>query len=173
MKKAVNVLEKALESEKTEFINMCKICELICSIAKYLVPVSLILNPVYRLIADKTDNYEIMFYIMTFVLAITFMIALNFGKSVFHTLKTGETPFRYDIADKINGCAISLTFGGSIAFILQAVTAVSSGFSELEIYNQTNSILVALAVFIGIGLKLVAYILNYGCKLQQESDETL
>lgn len=104
--------------------------------------------------------------------ALVFFLLSNFMRLLFKRLKESDTPFRYDIADKMKGAAGVLTFGslaGMVLFIVYMLFFYSAALPDFFIVQTVNIVILV----IGMILQAFALIFEYGCKLQQESDETL
>ncbi|MBQ8781082.1 MAG: hypothetical protein IJZ72_05365 [Oscillospiraceae bacterium] len=171
MNKTVDINERTLENEKSEFITVCKVFEALCIVmtAVFALFVLTVLGVIISLGAELTDIMA--FFINSTVLLFGIFSALNFGRAIFKNLKSGETPFRYDIADKVKGASLALLMCGFLSII---VIGVSCSFSEA--FSDICHYFFFVAVgncFVGILLGIMSYVMNYGCKLQQESDETL
>lgn len=182
MKKAVNTIEKNLEKDKSNFITVCKFAEgfSIIMLAVFILAVIVIAIMAVMSATGVSDAVRefgspkaILTMITDTLMLITFIIALNFSAKIFNKLKTGETPFQYDIAAKIKGAGIALITGTFVCSALEFVTGflLSSGIiADTESYESIVN--TDYAVF-GVVLMALAYIFNYGCKLQKESDETV
>ena len=99
-------------------------------------------------------------------------LAANYMRRIFGRLKRSDTPFKYDIADKMKGLGYLLCGGGIVGALLFLISNLL--IDKLE----NNWFLDATAfgfVFMVVGLIFIAFALIFetGCKLQQESDETL
>lgn len=86
--------------------------------------------------------------IVTAVLLICFTVVLHFVAKVFQSLKKNDSPFRPEVVKSLK-----------IAFVLIALLALS------------NSLLIGAIV--SLSLWCIFLIFEYGCELQQQSDETL
>ncbi|MBQ8787398.1 MAG: DUF2975 domain-containing protein [Oscillospiraceae bacterium] len=183
MNKTVDINERTLEKEKKNFLTFCKVAEaflsLMCAlmiIASIAIAIMMIMNFIMKNSTVPSSNdfstpEGIFNGIYIIVTCIGFAIALNFGIKVFGTLKDGETPFRYEIADKIKAAGMTLIGTGILHIIGEAV----NGFlNSIGVFNGELSVGIVLDFFVlGAIIIAVAYIFNYGCKLQQESDETI
>ncbi len=171
MAKTVDLNKKTLEQEKNDFIMICKVFQAVCVVfaATAAVLVAILIVP---LVVLKADVLEMVVVIANAVpMLLGFVTACNFGRSIFGKLKNGDTPFRWDIADKVKGAALSLCGTCFVGIIVQAISyAVSEHFSGIGQYFTFASWGCGI---MGAVLCVVAYVMNYGCKLQQESDETL
>lgn len=185
MKKAVDAVERTLEKEKNSFIFVCKMGEVfsvlmlvMCIIGAFaagFMSVMYILGiAIDSELATPHIAEEIYCMINGICIALGVAVACNFSVKIFNSLKTGETPFKYDIADKIKGAGIVLIitglFGSVTEFIYTVLidNGVFLGENTIGIINGCEDMII-----LSIVLMAVAYIFNYGCKLQQESDETL
>ncbi|MGN0617979.1 MAG: hypothetical protein ACI4J7_03045 [Ruminiclostridium sp.] len=100
-------------------------------------------------------------------------ISLKFSAAIFGKLKDGETPFRYDIGDKIKAAGITLVVTGIAAFLIQFSCELLLAFDVIADNITMSDFSDTYLCIIGALLCIFSYIFNYGCKLQQESDETL
>lgn len=171
MNKTVDINERTLEKEKQEFATVCKFFEVLCTVM--LVVVALIMLGVVGVIAVMGAELKdvMVLFVNSIILLFGMTSALNFGRAIFKSLKSGETPFRYDIADKVKGAALALLMCGIASIIVQSVSPIfSEKFSDICHYY----FFIALGnIFIGLLLGIMSYVMNFGCKLQQESDETI
>ena len=171
MNKTIDINEHTLETEKKEFATVCKVFEVMCTIL--LVVVALIMLGVVGVIAvmgaELTD--VLVLFVNSIILLFGMTSALNFGRAIFKSLKSGETPFRYDIADKVKGAALALLMCGLLSIIVQSISPIfSENFSDICHYYFFIAV---WNCFTGILLGIMSYVMNFGCKLQQESDETI
>ena len=91
---------------------------------------------------------------------------------IFRRLRAAETPFCYDIADKIKGAGHAAWGIGFGLLVFGAAAALS--LSDRQLLRPYGFGYVEFGILIlGALLTISAYVFNYGCKLQQESDETL
>lgn len=184
MKKAIDINERTLEQEKKGFISVCKIGEAISIIMLTLCLMGAIALPIIVIfslvgLSDSADKYTSPIGLLTsanaIVALITYIISSNFAVKVFNKLKDGESPFRYEIADKIKAAGITLVIGGCIFSLIDFITTLLVDF-EVIAYSEAPLDLsgnLTIQLIFGVVLMALAYIFNYGCKLQQESDETV
>ena len=171
MKKAVDVNARTLEEERKDFVTICKVFEVMCMVFTgvfALLSVGVIGVIIY-LGAETKDVLVIA--LNSGILLFGMISALNFGRAIFKSLKSGETPFRYDIADKVKGASFALLLSSMLEIIvLGGSCTVSEGFADICHFY----FFILLGGFVAGGiLGIMSYVMNYGCKLQQESDETL
>ena len=185
MKKTVDAVERTLEKEKQSFIFVCKMGEVFSVVILVMCIIGALaagfMSLMYILGISIDSNFatphvaeEIYCMINGICIGLGLGIACNFSVKIFNKLKTGDTPFKYDIADKIKGAGIALIvtgFFGSLTEFIHTVLIdndVFLGENTIGIISGCEDMLI-----LAIILMSVAYIFNYGCKLQQESDETL
>lgn len=171
MNKTVDINERTLAEEKKAFTTVCKVFEVICVILVVVFALlTLGLVGVIAVMGAEMADVLVLF-VNSIILLFGMTSALNFGRAVFKSLKSGETPFRYDIADKVKGAALALLMCSFLSIIVQSISDIfSEAFSDL--YHYYFFIAVG-NIFIGLLLGIMSYVMNFGCKLQQESDETL
>lgn len=182
MKNVVDVSERTLEKEKKDFISLCKAGEVVScvffTIGLFgLIGLAGILIMSATGVADAERKYTspegLIGTAIAMLILISATIAANFSVKIFNKLKDGDTPFRYDIADKIKGAGIALMAGGVVSSILEFARKVLVDTGVLSEYTPFGSISVSGYCAFGLFLVALSYIFNYGCKLQQESDETI
>lgn len=183
MNKTVDINERTLDKEKKSFISFCKAAEgvlsaflafmIVAAIALFILLIMSnvmkdgILNETLR--SDYTTPEGIFQSVYMLIGCLGLAVAFNFGRNTFKKLKDGETPFRYEIADKIKGAAMAVFVTATIDFIAEIIMGILevNGIWEINV-NITFDYFIWSAILFAI-----AYIFNYGCKLQQESDETI
>lgn len=171
MSRVKDINERTLEEEKNDFVLVCKVFEALCAVmtAVFTLLVVIITGAAVVSGAELTDIMVLL--VNSVILLFGIMSSLNFGRSIFSKLKSGETPFRYDIADKVKGASLALLICGFASVVIIGFSCVfSEAFSGICHYY----FFVAVGnCFVGILLGIMSYVMSYGCKLQQESDETL
>lgn len=184
MNKVTDINARTLEKEKKSFVTFCKTAEVIMTalmilliIVSGIIVITLItantLNGISSNIeftGDYTTVEGAFGNIYILIISIGMTVAFNFGRNIFRQLKDGETPFRYEIADKIKAAAMAVFVTGTVDLIAEiAMTIIESVKFAGDV-----SIKITFDMFIWSAILFaVAYIFSYGCKLQQESDETL
>ena len=174
--KTVDVNERTLEQEKQYLKKTSEIVriEAVC------FAIALILLMVMETIPSVSDDgidTSLLFWVKLIFLpfqAVAAIIVSNFVTRLFKEIENGDTPFRYSIADKLKGLSDAILWGSVIFAAPYLVSAFVSAFTETE-GAQTNASAVIMlgGLFLGVLFKALSYIFGYGCKLQQESDETL
>ena len=176
-----DVMERTLEKEKEQFDRFCKLMHIVSTVASVLLAAGAVFClavPVVQHIryvrAGGTEDTArvIIGAVYTFLMLGGIALLMNFARNIFRRLQAAETPFCYDIADKIKGAGQAawgigfglLVFGSAATLFLKERSPLAQyGFGYVEF-----GILIVGAI-----LGISAYVFNYGCKLQQESDETL
>ena len=102
------------------------------------------------------------------------IIITKFVIALFNEIEKSETPFRYSVADKLKGLSNAI-IGGSIIFgAPYLITTLVYAFTETEGQHTNASAVIMLGgMCLGVLFRALSYIFGYGCRLQQESDETL
>lgn len=175
---AVDLNERALRQENKKFISFCSAAYIIDLIALLVTILAAVLSVTACIVvyadgsnAQAMEKYEIFGVIRSVAIYIGIGIALKHGESVFKKLKSGETPFRYDIADKIKAMGIALIAAEAVGLLVEAVKNILVLVGAL---NAELGVSVELGMLLcGFILCALAYIFNYGCKLQQEADGTV
>lgn len=183
-----DVMERTLAKEKAQYEKCCKVMHIfsiMMSIMFAAATVLCLIVPTVQLIQQSNQGMETdikstavsAFYLFLVLGGIGLL--WNSARHIFRRLRTVKTPFCYDIADKIKGA-------GFLAVALAVIWRIYRTIAELLIKNGKirivwepeafkelgNTIIFSMAM-LGVVLIIIAYVFNYGCKLQQEADETL
>ncbi len=184
MKKTVDANAITLEKEKESFVKTNKvlhfvfivlqILSLMLAIMTSIMLVMMGINAVFD-ISDSIRFSDIYLTLTLMVISVCYFIAFNHARKIFDIFKSGESPFRYDVADKMKGAAtaiiatnitifiIGLLFWGIVYFFKFNIEE----FSDMKITLDLGNLV------LGIMIYAFSYVFSYGAKLQQESDETL
>ena len=186
MNKTVNVLERTLEKEKNNFIKASKGTYYFIQVIRGLLLAFLILTGIMLIVntiglifklSEYKDNPQALFALFIGATAIlSYYIPIGFAAEIFDKFRKGQTPFQYDVADKMKGAAISLLIFSAIAQVLCLIynTLISNNVFTAELEHISINGNIDLNVFLfGILIYAFSYVFSYGAKLQQESDETL
>lgn len=184
MAKVIDVNERTLEKQKKDYLVVCKAGQILMAVERVgafiaflcgLLATGMSIGGVCMdfKIAGSYGVEGIISGINAAVIGLGCFAAGNFGYKAFKTLKSGESPFRYDIADKVMGAGFAMTVCGAIGTVLWVVYSLleANGTFIGDVFFSLGGGL-DLLVF-GLFLIALSYVLSYGCKLQQESDETL
>ena len=184
MKKTVDVNAVTLEKEKESFVKTNKGLHLVFTVLQVLSLMTAILTSIMLIMAgiiavfkisDSISFPDIYPTLTLLVISVCYFIAFNHARKIFDIFKSGESPFRYDVADKMKGAATAIIVANLINFAIGLVYFAVGGFIKLnndEFFEMEFKF--DLGSFIlGILIYAFSYVFNYGAKLQQESDETL
>ena len=93
-----------------------------------------------------------------------------FSSQIMKSFRNNDTPFIQDIPKKILAIAATMPIAFLVSniadFLFPVVTHITPTDYTNFFMNGTNMIIASF-------LAMLSYIFDYGCKLQQESDETL
>ena len=184
MNKTINVLERTLEKEKESFVKTNKvlhfvfivlqILSLMLAIMTSIMLVMMGINNVFK-ISDSFSFPDIYLTLTLMVISVCYFIAFNHARKIFDIFKSGESPFRYDVADKMKGAATAIIAANLINFAIGLIYLAVGGFMKLS-NDESFEIVINFdlgSLILGILIYAFSYVFNYGAKLQQESDETL
>ena len=181
-----DIMERTLAQEKGRYEKFCKImhifstlmCVLFAAAAVFCLIVPIVQAIQYRNNGGKADIPSVLVSVI-YVFLVLGGIALlwNAARHIFRRLRTAETPFCYDIADKIKGAGFLAILLGIISLVYRTVVELISknggNFVKSDGYMDLGYPFIYSVLILGVVLMIIAYVFNYGCKLQQESDETL
>lgn len=175
MKTSIKKSKKTSEIEKKEFIKFCRICKIIAitmSGGMFICSLTFIYEMLIDIVLGNRWN-TFLFSAENAITLIGMCISFTFIAKMFDELKTGSSPFTYSLADKIKSAAKIMLITGIIGYIIKIVSSVlfySGIYNDVDLLIYEGEI---ACLIIGFMLISLAYIFRYGCKLQQESDETL
>lgn len=184
MNKTINVLERTLEKEKESFVKTNKVLHFVFIVLQILSLMLAIMTSMMLIImgiasvfgfADSKEIFDVYLTLTLLVISVCYFIAFNHARNIFNIFKSGESPFRYDVADKMKGAATAIIAANLINFAINLIYFAAVGFMKL---NNDEAFEMAINFDLGnfiLGILIYAfsYVFNYGAKLQQESDETL
>lgn len=176
MKKAIDVNDRTLEMEKKDFILVCKIfhaCSIVLRALCGILIAGLLALLIFAVINGKELSAALALCLDGTIFLGTIIVGMNFMSAIVKKLKDGETPFRYDIADKIKGAGFAVCTGGFLGFLTSPLTSTALNNADLGTFTVIFFVGYCGFCIVGSIILMFAYIFNYGCKLQQESDETV
>ena len=181
-----DIMERTLAQEKGRYEKFCKImhifstlmCVLFAAAAVFCLIVPIVQAIQYRNNGGKADIPSVLVSVIQVFLVLGGIALLwNAARHIFRRLRTAETPFCYDIADKIKGAGFLAILLGIISLVYRTVVELISknggNFVKSDGYMDLGYPFIYSVLILGVVLMIIAYVFNYGCKLQQESDETL
>ena len=190
---AMDVMERTLAQEKRRYDKFCRmmhvlstlLCILFTAGAFFCLIVSTVQYIQYRNQGGETNMISFVVPVLYLFLVLGGIGLLwNSARHIFCRLRSAETPFCYDIADKIKGTGfLAMLFGviwgiyRMIAYRMIAGLSIGTGniniIWEPDGFRELGYTFIFSVIILGVVLMITAYVFNYGCKLQQESDETL
>ena len=184
----MDVMERTLAQEKGRFDKFCRIMHVISTLLWILFMIGAVfclIVPIVQAVQYRNNGGAVR---MTETLVSVLYVFLvlggigllwNSARHIFRRLRTAETPFCYDIADKIKGTGFLAILLGIISFVYRTIVEllVKNGglksFVKSDGFVDLDFTFIYSVIILGVVLMMTAYVFNYGCKLQQESDETL
>ena len=183
-----NVLERTLAQEKSRYGKFCRMMHIFSTVmwilfaagAVFCLIVPIVQEIQYRNHGGETDipgTLVSVFYV--FLVLGGSSLLWNSARHIFRRLRAAETPFCYDIADKIKGAGFLAILIGVASLVYRAIVemlaknGVIRHFVKSDGYADLGYPFIYSVIILGVVLMIIAYVFNYGCKLQQESDETL
>lgn len=109
---------------------------------------------------------ELYKYIIELIMSISFFIITMICKSIFTSINSSGTPFIPQVSKGIRKISFTICAAFLASFAVQCVYPLIMGIEQHFYVDGTSMIFVCI-------LLLLSAIFDYGCKLQQESDETL
>ena len=184
MKKTVDVNAITLEKEKESFVKTTKglhsvftVLQVLSLMLAIMTSIMLVMTGIIAVfkISDSFSFPDIYLTLTLLVISVCYFIAFNHARKIFDIFKSGESPFRYDVADKMKGAATAIIAANLINFAIGLIYLAVGGFMKLsndEVFEMAIKFDLG-SLILGILIYAFSYVFNYGAKLQQESDETL
>ena len=183
-----DVMERTLAQEKGRFDKFCKLMHVFSTLMWILLTIGAVFCLIVSIVqevqyennggeARMPETLISVFYVFLVMGGIGLL--WNSARHIFRRLRTAETPFCYDIADKIKGTGFLAILLGIMSFVyrmiveLLARNGVIKHFVKSDDFVDIGYPFIYSVIILGVVLMMIAYVFNYGCKLQQESDETL
>lgn len=95
-----------------------------------------------------------------------------FISKVFGNLKASDSPFRDEIVKGLRRATNVLVGGGIGGMVLYLIFELTVETQQNRLFFGTSGTFYVY-ILLGLIMKAISLIFEYGCKLQQESDETL
>lgn len=105
-------------------------------------------------------------FLLSLVDALLISAVIILIHAIFNDMKRGSTPFLRRNTMRIKGVAI-------IAIILSIIGSYSDALVDYYTIGELTWKVNAAGLIIGMVVYCISFIFDYGCDLQQESDETL
>lgn len=173
MSKVIDVNERTLEQERRDLKKTSRIVriETVCFAAAILC--ALVAGAVKYAEGSTVKFCTWLSYLSLPFDAAAILVVVNFVTALFREIERGDTPFRYPIADKMKGLASAVIAAGLVIGLPQTVVQAVDLFAVGSSHGMGGSVILLGGLFLGCVLMAVSYVFALGCKLQQESDETL
>ena len=157
--------QKTVDIEKQNYMMTLKLSRVASIVMSIVISVALAV----LWVASIQEN-KIGFAVHFTVLLAPFAVSMLYLTKICKILKDGDTPFRLAIAKYINHISLFLMGGGFIGYLITPLSVL-----EVDLGGLTFGFFIGYSAYCWIGttLTLIAYAFKYGCKLQQESDETI
>ena len=183
-----DILERTLAQEKSRYEKFCRIMYALSTVmaiffvlaAVFCLIATIVQEIQYKNNGGETDMLATVISALYVALVLGGVGLLwNAARHIFRRLKIAETPFCYDIADKIKGAGFLAILVAIISGVYRLIVevllrnGVIRTFAKSDGYLDIGYPFIGFLGILGIVLMIVAYVFNYGCKLQQEADETL
>jgi hypothetical protein len=183
-----DVMERTLAQEKGRFDKFCKLMHVFSTLMWILLTIGAVFCLIVSIVqevqyennggeARMPETLISVFYVFLVMGGIGLL--WNSARHIFRRLRTAETPFCYDIADKIKGTGFLAILLGIMSFVYRMIVellvrnGVIKHFVKSDGFVDIGYPFIYSVIILGVVLMMIAYVFNYGCKLQQESDETL
>ena len=168
-------MKKKVKSPEKSFQNVCKDLHTVFGFLLILNVIAAVFVAIGS-IGGFIDGTLIFWdYILMYMSSAIMITVFNYLRLIFKELKTSETPFCMEASRRIRAVAQTFVIGGGVYWIssiilhgLQYMNALSTNREEVPM-DATG----ILYIIVGSIIWGIAYIFNYGSKLQQESDETI
>lgn len=166
-----DINERTLEQERNKLKQCCNIVKIeavvlilvyICTTARQLINARNVGSASATIICTLVALVDVVLMI-----GVTSIII-----GIFHDIERSDSPFVYSIADKIKGLSNLVFAGAGLHFVIFMVNELKGIFGGYVI-NSVDGVMGVVGLLIGVVLMAISYIFAYGCKLQQEYDETL
>ncbi len=155
--------QKTIDIERQNYMMTLKIFRVCATI---LIAVAIAFLGVVWVSSIKAGKIRLAINCTIFL--VPFAVAMLYAIKISKILKDGETPFRVEVANFISKAGYALVYGGFIGYLcfVYLIKGAENFALPFFIAHSANCL-------IGPILTLIAYAFKYGCKLQQESDETI
>lgn len=154
------------ETDRGQFTKMCRMLKLLLRLLQLLLLAEAFFGGLAFFSSPSTTEA----WVVLPVRAVNFLstlIALRFGAAVFRSMERSETPFLYDVSDKIKAASFWLVGGGVVCALYKAVVGLLGYDLFSAELNLTGELTAGMILF------ALVYVIEQGCRLQKESDETL
>lgn len=153
------------EMNHEKFTKMCRMLKLLLLILPVFLAAEALIC-IGDFIADRSQLAAVELPIRL-VNLLSLAITSRFGAAAFRSMERSETPFLYDVSDKIKAASFWLVGGGIVCSLYKGIV----GLFGIDLFTSELSFTGNLVS--GMILFALVYVIERGCRLQKESDETL
>ncbi len=155
------------EMKQKDFRMLCQSSKAILRFFQVMLIAFAVTNPLRFLGIVGVERPDLHTAILDQLYLISLGVAAGFGAGAFRSMEKAETPFLYDVSDKIKGASFVLLGGGIVVSVYKLVLDLCG---VLPFKDGPDMIPVLI---MGMLLLTLVYVIEQGCRLQKESDETL
>ena len=174
--KTVDVKERTLEQEK-QYLKQTSGIVRIEAVCFAVALMALMIQEFLSAAPGDGESASALFWVKLVFLpfqAAAATVTAKFVISLFKEIESDETPFRYSVADKLKGLSDAILWGSLVFAAPYFFSTLWYTFTETEgEAANAYAVIIIGGLFLGALFRALSYIFGYGCKLQQESDETL
>lgn len=153
------------EMNREKFKKMCRVLRILLRILQLFLAAEAV-SAILDFIAGDTPLAAVGLSVRL-INFLNLAIASQFGAAAFRSMERSETPFLYDVSDKIKATSFWLLGGSIFCSFYKGI----AGFFGFELFSSELSLMGNLVS--GMILFALVYVIEQGCRLQKESDETL
>lgn len=154
------------EMSHEKFTKMCRMLKLLLWILQLFLLSELVFWGI-EFFSGSHDAESMLLLLAKAIYTFSMLIALRFGAAAFRSMERSETPFLYDVSDKIKAAAQWLLGGSILCSLYKGIV----GLFGFDLFSSELSMTGSLTA--GMILFALVYVIERGCRLQKESDETL
>ena len=166
---------KNKNKKEKSFQNVCCNLHIVSAFVFVIYLLGVLIKLINIIILASNGSAIVWEKIPSIIMSSAFLVIVNFLRLIFKQLKKSETPFLPEVVRRIKAIAYTFVISGGVYNIitwcvlgcLQALNAIPT-VNGVSINGWGMGMIAVGCIFWAI-----AYIFNHGCKLQQESDETL
>lgn len=154
------------EMSHEKFTKMCRMLKLLLRILQLFLLAEVFFG-FLEFFSGSRDAESVIALPMRLANTFSMLIALRFGAAAFRSMERSETPFLYDVSDKVKAASFWLVGGGIVCSLYKGIV----GLFGFDLFSSELSLTGNLVS--GMILFALVYVIEQGCRLQKESDETL
>ena len=172
--KSIDINERTDRQERSALTQTCAVVRIEAICFGLVLFSALTVNAVQFIETCEIDICRFLAIASMPVSSVAIGIIVGFVIRLFREIENSDTPFKYSIADKIKALAQAVLGGTTaIAILLGAIQLLYSLLSNAPVSLTFAGVIGIGGLFIGAILMAFSRVFAVGCRLQQESDETL